>query len=375
MQSNESSDQPWYQIKNVDQIASPTVLVYPDRIQANLDRMIAAVSDPSKLRPHVKTHKMPQIIAMKLKAGIKKFKASTIAEVEMVLDAGGRDVLLAYQPVGPNIDRLVTLIKKFPGARLSTLVDNLQTLRSIGDAAKEANVDVPVYVDLNVGMDRTGIVPGPDAEALYAELSRTSNVMASGLHAYDGHLHDGDQSKLRSEAHTTFGSVWKLKADLEAAGFTVPSLVASGTPTSAIMARHDGVEVSAGTTVFWDAGQMKSTPDLPYEPAAVVLARVISHPSPGRICIDLGHKAVASEFPLPRVQFFGLEDAVAVSHSEEHLVLQTDRFADFPVATPLYGLPFHICPTIALHQAVWCVRDHVAVETWNVIARNRCVTA
>jgi D-serine deaminase-like pyridoxal phosphate-dependent protein len=93
------------------------VLVYPDRIQANLQRMITMAGAAERLRPHVKTHKLPQIIQMKLAAGIRKFKASTIAEVEMTLAAGGRDILLAYQPVGPNVRRLAALMRRYPDAR------------------------------------------------------------------------------------------------------------------------------------------------------------------------------------------------------------------------------------------------------------------
>ncbi len=367
-------DHRWYEIANASQVPSPTVLVYPDRIEQNLQRMIAAVGDVAKLRPHVKTHKMPQVVALKLAAGITKFKASTIAEVEMVLAAGGRDVLLAYQPVGPNIARLVRLVEMFPAATIASLVDDAASLTAIATVAKAAGVTVPLYLDLNVGMDRTGIVPGPDAAALYGCLSTTPHLCAAGLHAYDGHVWDRDEHALSKKVEAAFAPVWQLKAELEQSGFRVPHIIAAGTPTSALLARHDGIEVGAGTTVLWDAGQPGHGPDVDYEPAAVILARVISHPLPGRICIDLGHKSVASEFPHPRVRFFGLEDATAVTHSEEHLVLETDRYQDYPTGTALYGLPFHICPTIALHQAVWCVRDGVAVETWNVTARNRCLT-
>ena len=83
----------WYEIENADEIPSPTVLVYPDRIESNLQRMIEEAGDVSKLRPHVKTHKLPQIVRMKRGLGIRKFKTSTIAESEMVAAEGGEDVL------------------------------------------------------------------------------------------------------------------------------------------------------------------------------------------------------------------------------------------------------------------------------------------
>jgi D-serine deaminase-like pyridoxal phosphate-dependent protein len=131
---------------------------------------------------------------------------------------------------------------------------------------------------------------------------------------------------------------------------------------------------SPGTTVFWDAGYGTTLPDLPFVPAIVLLTRVISRPSPGRLCLDLGHKAVASENPHPRVVLFGLEDATAVGHSEEHLVLETPRAADFPVGTPIYGVPWHVCPTVALHDEAVVVRRGRAAERWPVVARARTLT-
>ena len=121
----------WYKIDNELDVASPALLLYPDRIRENLRRMIALVGDVAKLRPHVKTHKLPQIIEMKLAHGISKFKTSTIAEAEMTASSGGKDVLLAYPLVGPNIRRFVALIQRFPATSFAALVDDQQVLYGI----------------------------------------------------------------------------------------------------------------------------------------------------------------------------------------------------------------------------------------------------
>lgn len=373
----------WYAIENADEIASPAVLIYPDRIAENLRRMIAMAGDASKLRPHVKTHKMARVVEMKLAAGITKFKASTIAEVEMTLAAGGKDVLLAYPLIGPNIRRLIELQRRYPDAWIAALVDDESALDSIAAAVAEAGTlmsgpadsgfQIPLLVDLNVGMNRTGIRP-EHADALYERLCRTAGVSPAGLHAYDGHLHEPDAAILASQIEATFEPVWRLRDRLQSRGLPVPKMVVSGTPTSHAMAAHEGVEVGAGTTVLWDAGQAKTCPDMNFQNAAVLLARVISRPAPGQLCLDLGHKAVASEFAPPRAVFFGLENATAVLHSEEHLVIETPNADRYPVGSVLYGVPVHVCPTIALHQNVWCVRDRRAIETWPVTARNRSIS-
>jgi len=368
------SEDNWYTLSNADAIASPALLVYPDRIARNLQRMVAMAGDVSRLRPHVKTHKLPQVIALKRAAGIHKFKVSTIAEAEMTAAAGGEDILLAYQPVGPNVQRLVALMRRFPATRFATLVDDTANLARISAIATAEQVTIALYIDLNVGMNRTGIAPGEAAAALYRAMCQAPGVLASGLHAYDGHLHLPDQAELARAAELAFAPVWALREQLRAEGLPVPRVIASGTPTFALLAQHADVEVGAGTTVLWDFGQAQTCPDHHFLNAAMLLTRVISKPRADLLCFDLGHKAVASEMPHPRVRLLGLEDATATTHSEEHLVVQTARASDYRVGDVVYGIPRHICPTMALHSEVWAVHGGVADEIWPVVARARRIT-
>jgi len=364
----------WYQIQNAAEVETPSLLIYPDRVRENLARMVTFAGDPSRLRPHVKTHKLPQIVEMKLQAGITKFKTSTIAEAEMTAAAGGQDILLAYQPVGPGASRLARLIQTFPQTQFLALVDNPDSLTEIAGAANSAGVTMELLIDLNVGMNRTGIAPGPDALSLYQLMSHTPGVVAGGLHAYDGHLHNPDPNTVQQSVEQVFVQIDLLIQQIKQAGCEVPRVIAGGTPTSPLLIPHAGVEVGAGTTVLWDFGQAATTPYLDCLNAAVLIARVISRPTADRLCIDLGYKAVACESPQPRVRWFGLEDAQIVLQNEEHLVMQTDRADDYPVGTVLYGLPRHICPTVAMHSYVWCVENSVATERWPVVARTRRIT-
>ena len=364
----------WFRITNEADVPSPALLLYPGRVEENLRRMIAGAGDVARLRPHVKTHKLPQILALELQHGITKFKAATIAEAEMCATAGAPDVLLAYQPVGPNARRLAELVRTFPRTRFLALADNPGTLAELAAAASAAPVTLEVLLDLNVGMNRTGIVPGEDAERLYHTLAHTPGLVPGGLHAYDGHLHNRDHAQLAAAAATAFAPVWTLRDRLLAAGLPVPRLIASGTPTFPLLAQRPEVEVGAGTTVLWDFGQAEACPDLDFLNAAVLLTRVVSKPTATRLTLDLGHKAVASEMPPPRVRLLGLEDAAFVMHSEEHLVIDTPRAAEFPVGAVLYGSPRHVCPTVALHSEVWAVRGGLATETWPVTARARRIT-
>jgi len=366
--------QDWCRLANEDDVPSPALLIFPDRVEENLRRMVAIAGGPERLRPHVKTHKLPQIVALELAHGITRFKAATIAESEMCAAAGAPDVLLAYPLVGPNVRRLVELVRKFPVTKFSALADNLASVAALNSAAAAGGVKLRVLLDLNVGMNRTGVAPGPAAEGIYRAIVHSPELEPGGLHAYDGHLHDTNRARIASDHHHAFAAVWALRDRLIAAQLPVPVIVAGGTPTFPLFADHPEVELSAGTTVLWDFGQSDTTPYVDLLHAAVLLTRVISRPTENRVCLDLGHKAVASEMPHPRVKLFGLEDATFVMHSEEHLVVETPRANEFPVGTVIYGLPRHVCPTVALHSEVIVVRQGRAVERWPVTARARRIS-
>ena len=363
--------QDWYRIANEGEIPSPALLVYPDRIFRNLERMVEIIGDPERLRPHVKTHKLPEVIGMHLSLGITKFKCATIAEAEMVAGSRGPDVLLAHQPVGPNAVRLRFLADRYPDTQWSTLVDDLGMVQVLSEVFVGADSDLGIYLDLDCGMHRTGIVPGRDALAICEAVQAAPNLSLNGLHAYDGHNHDSDLEKRTTQCEADFAPVLAFRKELEAAGIEIPNLVASGSPTFPIHAQHEDRLCSPGTTVLWDFGYGDSLPDLPFENGAVLLTRIISKPGSNRLCLDLGHKAVAADRPQPRARLFGLEQAKPVNHSEEHLTLETDRADSFAVGDCCYAVPAHICPTVALHDIAWVVRDGRAAQSWEISARRR----
>jgi D-serine deaminase-like pyridoxal phosphate-dependent protein len=361
-------------LENEEEVPSPALVIHLERVERNLAQMLAISQGPATLRPHVKTHKLPQIVAMQVARGITKCKCATIAEAEMAATAGALDILLAMQPVGPAVERFLHLIRAFPEVHFSTIVDSSRVADALNGAALEAGIRIEVLLDLDVGMGRSGILRGEDAALLYAEMTEMSGLHVGGLHAYDGHLQQSDVGDRTEACNRSFEAVEWLRGQLVSAGLTVSKVVAGGTPTFPMHARREGVECSPGTTLLWDAGYSRKMPDLEFLPAATLLARVVSHPGVARVCLDLGHKAVASEMPHPRVVFPELPDARAVMHSEEHLVVETSRAAQFPVGSVVHGIPWHICPTVALHSDVYVARGGRADETWPVVARTRKIT-
>jgi D-serine deaminase-like pyridoxal phosphate-dependent protein len=322
----------------------------------------------------MKTHKLPELIRMQVRLGLTKFKCATIAEAEMTAGAGARDVLLAYQPIGPNTQRLLALAAIFPGVHFSCVVDHPDAVKSLAATARAAGARLEVLLDLDIGQHRTGIPPGDDAFRLYQQIAADPSLVPGGLHAYDGHIHDSDPARRRAAADAAFAPVEEFRRRLIQAGHPVPRVIAGGTPTFPIHAQRAEVECSPGTCVLWDAGYATKLPDLNFLPGAVLFTRVVSKPAPNRLCLDLGHKAVASEMPHPRVVFLNLKDAQPVMHSEEHLVVETPEAVSLAIGHCVYGIPWHVCPTVALHSEVLTVREHVASEHWEVTARRRVLT-
>jgi D-serine deaminase-like pyridoxal phosphate-dependent protein len=161
---------------------------------------------------------------------------------------------------------------------------------------------------------------------------------------------------------------------LQAAGLPVPSVVAGGTPTFPIHARRPGVELSPGTTVLWDAGYSEAYADLEFLHAAVLVSRVVSMPARGTVCLDLGTKALADEMSQPRVALLGIGPHQIVAHNEEHLVIETPEAGRFRPGDVVYGIPIHICPTVARYESAVVVEGGRCTGEWAVVARNRRIT-
>ena len=366
----------WYEISQPDAVASPALLVYSDRVVANIRQTIQLAGGPDRLRPHVKTHKMRAVTDLLLAEGIRQFKCATPKEARMLAEAaqsssepsssGTPGVLLAYPLVGPAVGTFARLRDDYPGVRFAALTDALSAAQRLSDAFAQNPLDV--YLDLNVGMNRTGIKPA-DALTLYENCQSLPGIRVAGLHAYDGHIRATDLPRRTQQADETFALADGLRQRIaEKYGPTLP-LIMGGSPTFALHARQPDVVVSPGTFVFWDAGYAEAMPDLPLNVAAVLLTRVISVLDEQTLCLDLGHKSVAAENPLPRVVFLNQPGAEPIGQSEEHLVVRVADAHRHQPGEVWYGVPVHICPTVNLYDSVRVVADNEYVGDWPVTAR------
>lgn len=380
----------WYAIENIDQLDTPALVVFPERVRENIRLAVEMAGSPSRLRPHVKTHKSPDAARLMLAAGIAQFKCATIAEAEMLAIAGAPDVLLAYQPIGPKVVRLAELIRKYPGTLFSCLIDRYEAASAMARIFTAAGLNVPVYLDLNLGMDRTGISPGPEALDLHTKVALLEGITVVGLHAYDGHIRDADIEIRTQKCDEAFAAVTDLQtaiAALSRPGSPGLSVIAGGSPTFPIHARRAALDnhlplaapamfqCSPGTFVYWDKGYADTCPEQPFSPAALVVTRVISLRGETRLCLDLGHKSIAAENDISRRVFFPQAPGLRpVGQSEEHLVVEAGPGHGFSIGDVFYGIPFHVCPTVALYERAFTAENGRLTGDWKNIARDRTLT-
>jgi D-serine deaminase-like pyridoxal phosphate-dependent protein len=365
----------WYELNDPDEIDSPALLVFKNRVESNIKTMINIIGDTKRLVPHVKTHKMVEIVKMQINAGISKFKCATIAEAEMLAEAGARIILLAYQLNFSKAKRFISLIKKYPQIEFASLVDNFGPSQMLNDLFANEKLTATVFIDVDAGMHRTGIVPDENLFDLFLGLQKLPNINLQGLHIYDGHIRDANFEVRKQKVDEAFVPINDIIEKIIAAGFTKPQIIAGGTPTFTVHALHKEEYCSPGTCLLWDYGYDSLLAEQDFEFAAVLITRVISKPSSGLITTDLGHKSVAAENPISkRIFFLNLENYEVKSQSEEHLVIGVEHNEKIKVGDILYGIPYHICPTVALYDEVYIIEDGALVDTWKIEARRKKIT-
>ena len=351
-------------------IESPGLIVFPEIVKSNINLAIDMVEgNVDRLRPHIKTHKTQEVNELFMDAGIFKFKCATIAEAELLAISNVKDILLSIQPTGTSLTRFLELLLNYQNSQFSCLIDDYNAAYKINDLAIKHHVNIPIFIDVNVGMNRTGIIP-KEAFTLIEKISKNLNhLKIKGLHAYDGHIRDVNIQKRIEHVQHDFIDFYAIIDKIDTDTY---ELVVGGTPSFLVHRTNNRFVCSPGTFVFFDIGYSNLFPENTFKMAVQLISRVISKPTNSTICIDLGHKSVAAENSIDnRVRFIDFPHWTLKSQSEEHGIIEVQDHSNIEIGQIIRMYPYHICPTVALHQYLQVIEGDKLKGEWIVKARNR----
>ena len=365
---------PRFSIASAKDVLTPALVIYPKIVQSNVDRTLEILNgDASRWRVHIKTAKLGYTLRLLVARNVRAFKCATTLELLTACQNGAQDVLVAYPVMGANAYRVATISEQFPDVRISVLVENDNQLR------QWCGSKVGIFLDINPGMNRTGIDQGRTEDVLAALRSiRELGLEFRGLHYYDGQYGGLPWGERLTAAHAGYDRLLQLTAKITATGVTIPEVVTAGTPTFPCSLAYPGFlnqnfihRVSPGTIIYNDATSLAQLPrDYGYAPGALVLARVVSHPAPPIVTCDAGHKAVSADAGIPTCLVAGNNGLTALSPSEEHLPLAVSEGTPVPaVGDLLYLLPRHVCPTVNNFDHALIVDGGQIIAVENVTAR------
>jgi len=355
---------------------TPCAVVDEEILHRNIAEMAAfAASHGVALRPHLKTHKTPQITRLQLAAGAVGGTCAKLGEAEvMVEEAGLDDVLLAYPIFGePKLRRLLALMER---AHVTVAVDSRQAGEALSRAMSAAERTLDLYVEVNTGQDRAGLRAGEEAVALALDLARLPGLRVVGVMTHEGHAGASSPDRIEAAALAAGRALVETANTIRAHGIDLRHVSVGSTPSAPYTPTVPGItEMRPGTYVFNDNAAFRHGRIGPDRCAARIAATVVSRPAPDRAVLDAGSKALAMD-PSPshpgHGYLVGHPAATIARISEEHgVVLLPPDEPGFAVGDRHEIIPNHVCPTINLTDDLLIVRAGRVVDTWRVAARGK----
>ena len=365
-----------YFIEGVSDVLTPALAIYTEILDRNISITLDLVGqNADRWRPHVKTAKLGYVMRRLAQRRVVNFKCSTTLELRVACAAGAEDIVLAYPAVGANARRARAVADEFPQTRVSALVESAAQIEEWNGSR------IGLFIDVNPGMDRTGVEQDRADEIIrLAQAIESAGIAFRGLHYYDGHVAKYDLAEREEVAHRGYDRLMEIVAAVESAGIKVSEVITAGTPALPCslsypeFARAGFVHrVSPGTVIYNDATSLAQLPkEWGYRPAAAVVSTVVSHPAPRRITCDAGHKTVSADSGVPTCAVIGRPDLLPAKPSEEHLPIELLADRDAPkIGEHLYLVPVHICPTVNNFDHALIVTGNRVVAVERVSARGR----
>lgn len=365
-----------YRIADAAELLTPALVLYPEVITSNIAQTLRLVGgNADRWRPHIKTSKLDYTLRLLVERGVRNFKCATTLELLAACRSGACDVLVAYPVMGANARRVREIAAQFSKVRISVLAENEEQV------VQWRGSGVSIFLDINPGMNRTGIEQGNTKEIVsLVQAIKNAGVDFRGLHYYDGQYGGVEERERMAATHAGYDRLLDLVGEIHRHGSTVNEVITAGTPTFPCSLAHEGFRggefthrISPGTVVYCDATSQAQLPaEYGYAPAAVVLTRVVSRPHRGIITCDAGHKTVSADAGVPTCVVAGCPQLTPLGPSEEHLPMAVAEGSIGPrIGELLYLIPRHVCPTVNNFDDVLLVQSGQIESVEKVSARGR----
>jgi D-serine deaminase-like pyridoxal phosphate-dependent protein len=342
---------------------TPEIVLDLDAVRSNIARIAALAREASvSVRPHAKTHKLPEIARLQLEAGAVGVQVAKLGEAEVMADAGIGDILVGYPIVGERkLARLADLAER---ARITVTVDSDDVAIGLSQTARDRRITFRALLELDTGMHRLGVLPGPEAVELAERVAALDGIELAGVFTHEGHVYTqarDDAERERMTLESCAAAVETAEA-IRGRGLPAATVSVGSAGTFRFAIRCPGVtEVRPGTYVFNDRSQIAQGAAGQADLAAFVVTTVVARPAPDRVVVDAGTKVLTSDrmlVPDPPASFgwvWGHDDWDVVRLSEEHGVVNVPSDADARIGDRLAIVPNHVCPTINLASYVTVV--------------------
>lgn len=356
----------------IDTLDTPAMIIDLDLVEHNIANLVQNFKDsPATLRPHLKTAKCPEIAHMMMRAGVTKFCVAKVSEAEVMLAGGVKDLLITTEIAGRmKLKRLVDLAKEY--GDIKVVSDSLPQALALNEAFSQIQKQIAVLIDINVGQNRTGVLPGQPALALAEQISRLKQLKIVGVQGYEGHLQQlpdrSERQEKCSQAMKQLGATAQLLKDN---GFPIEIVTTGGTGTSEFCAASEGInELQPGSFIFMDSSYRNAIGGGGYKNALTIMTTVISHPEPQRAVVDAGYKSLSTDMgyaePCERA------DLRYHPAGDEHGILEWDEGQPgVQIGDRIAMIPSHIDTTVVLHEKYYACRKGRVEAIWNVSGRGK----
>ncbi len=357
--------------KHLDEVDTPALILDLDRMEQNIKRMAAFAKECGvSLRPHVKTHKSPEIAKMQLAAGSSGVSLQKVSEVEVFAGAGIRDIFLTNEVIVPQ--KLERLARVAETAHIGLAADDVDVVKTIGRIFKEAGARLDLYVDVDTGMGRCGVQP-KDAPKIATEIARQEALVFKGIMGYEGNVNGAKTKEEQVRlSNLAMDKIVSSKKGVERAGLSVDVVSVGSSVSSWINAKHPATtEIQPGMYALNDHVLVSRGVATMQQCALTVLATVMSKPAKDRAVVDAGSKAFNFDtglYPIP----LDRKGVVMEHFSEEHGWLHlTGEGTSVKIGDRIRFVPAHCCTAVNQHEQFIGIRGDKVERTIPVLARGK----